>query len=86
MQTETLDQLIKSKLSAAHYEKLPELLGITQHKLTRILNRPKEATLDEVLNLASLLSIKVANLIHEYGMGRDNISLSDCDMLIDKVA
>jgi hypothetical protein len=77
MDNQTLEQFIKSKTSAAIFEVLADKLGISQTKLTRIMNRPHEASKDEVLNLAALMGIDPSYLIQTYKMGYNTITLDD---------
>lgn len=73
----TLEQFIKSKLSASLFEALPEKMGISQTKFTRIMNRPQEANKDEVKNLANVLQVDAQFLVNEFKMGYNNITLDD---------
>ena len=77
MSESNLEKFIKAKVTAATFEQLPKKLGITQHKLTRICNRPEEATLEEVIRLAEILEVKATQLIDHYRMGFRHVTLND---------
>lgn len=77
MDQQTLEQFIKSKVTAATFEAMPEKLGISQTKFTRIMNRPQEASKDEVLDLAALLKVEPDYLVTTFRMGYNNITLDD---------
>ncbi len=74
-----LEDFIKSTVTAQVFEKLADRLGITATKLTRIFNRPADASKDDVLNLAALVKVSPGYLISEYKMGYNNITLDDFD-------
>lgn len=82
--TDSLEQFIKGKLTAEQFDRLATLLQITQTKLTRILNKPTEATLAQVLDLAALLRVEASTLVHHFDMGFDNITLSENSEIIEK--
>lgn len=88
MEAKTLEEFIKLRITAADFDKLPQRLGISQHKLTRILNRPTDAGLDEVLNLAALLTLSPIQLVDGYKMGFNNITLDEYERFknLDKAA
>lgn len=79
MADQTLEQFIKGKVTAATFEALPEKLGISQTKFTRIMNRPHEASKDEVLDLAALLKVEASYLVNTFRMGYNNITLDELE-------
>lgn len=79
-------KFLKSKLTAEVYEELHTKLDttsnpMTKNRLTLIKNSPNRANLDDVLNLASLLNVPAYTLVMDYGMGKDDITLSQMDNL-----
>ena len=85
MNKQTLEEFIKSRLTAEQFEKLPTLLQISQNKLTRILNKPQGATLEEVLDIAALLRIDARLLVQTFEMGFDNITLHENRAIIERI-
>lgn len=84
----TLEELIKSKFTVVQFEELPTDLGISQHKFTRILNRPTEANLQEVLDFAAKLKLSPIQLVDRFKMGFNNITLDEYERFktLDKAA
>lgn len=83
MQT-TFREFLKSKLTAEDYERLHTLLDsdsnpMTKNRLTLIKNNPKRAKFDDVLNLAALLNVPAFDLVQNYGMGKEAITLDDME-------
>jgi hypothetical protein len=54
---------------------LSSTLGITQNKLTRLLKTPEDTPYEVVLKLEKLLGKKAIQLVEEFGLGIDKITI-----------
>jgi hypothetical protein len=83
----TLEDKVKQKLNAAQYEGLTGILGITQHRLTKIMNSPSEMNIHELTVLANLMGVDYEQLIVEHDAGKNNITIGEYMRLrADRVA
>lgn len=74
-------QFVKSKLSALTFEQLPQELEITTYKLNRLLNNPETADLSLTKKFSHLLEIGISELIQQYRLGFEHITLKEMDEL-----
>lgn len=91
------DNRIENRLQSGHYQDLQELLedadanysnlherlGIKRHKLTRVLNNPKEeGNMEIAKDIANLIGIRASVLINSnLKFGQPNISLLEMENL-----
>ncbi len=74
-----LRDYLKEKLSAKHFDSLPELMGITPTRCTQMLNRPDSMSISELQRLVDVIDSKevtVARLILDYHCAWDRVSLT----------
>jgi ribosome-binding protein aMBF1 (putative translation factor) len=74
-QTPTFSQFIRKTLSIDQYEALSSTLGISQNKLTRLLKTPADTPYEVVLKLEKLLNIKAIQLVEQFELGIDKITI-----------
>jgi len=76
----TIEQLLR-RLPANVYDNLTAITGLSQHRLTKIKARPECARYEEALELAAILKESPVELITDYRMGYDNITIGQMDTL-----
>jgi hypothetical protein len=74
-QTQTFCQFIRQTLSIDEYEALSSTLGISQNKLTRLLKTPTDTPYEVVIKLEKLLEIKAIELVNQFNLGIDKITI-----------
>lgn len=74
-------RLVKNKLSAFMYERLPKELGISLYKLNMIFKKPATATLKIVNAFADLLEMEAYELVLEYKLGYNRVTIAELDNL-----
>ena len=74
-QTLTFCQFLRQTLSIDEYEALSSTLGISQNKLTRLLKIPADTPYEVVLKLEKLLDIKAIDLVNQFNLGIDKITI-----------
>ncbi|MCH2045971.1 MAG: hypothetical protein MK212_17785 [Saprospiraceae bacterium] len=74
-------QFVKSQITALAFEQLPQRLGISSNKLNRLFKNPECADLGLVKKFANLLETSVRELIQEYRLGFEHITLKEMDEL-----
>lgn len=66
----------------SNYMNLHERLGISKHKLTRLLNAPKEeGTMEIVKDISILVGVDASILINTLKIGSCNISIDEMENL-----
>lgn len=68
---------LKSALTAAEYEALPERIGITPTKMRRLLSGTDDFMMDEIKIIATLLNVSPIFLVTEFGVGAKYITLDE---------
>ncbi|WMX13207.1 MULTISPECIES: hypothetical protein [unclassified Aureispira] len=74
-ETPTFCQFLRQNLSIDQYEALNTTLGISQNKLTRLLKTPANTPYEVVLKLEKLLEIKAIELVEQFELGIDRITI-----------
>jgi transcriptional regulator with XRE-family HTH domain len=77
----SLKELLHSSISKSEYLKLSSKLKISQKKLTRGENNPAEFSVTTLRLLSKILGISTYNLIRDYGVAVNNITLKHFDLL-----
>lgn len=72
-----LHEYICHTISHAETEQLPELMGSTSNRCTRILKRPEIAKHDEVLFFSKLLDKSVFFLLETYNLGAKGMTVRE---------
>jgi len=65
------------QLAVKEYRELPKKIGITKKMLTHIRNAPASATYDLTLKFAKALKLKPKELIDEYNLGAEKITVAE---------
>ncbi|BDS12364.1 hypothetical protein [Aureispira anguillae] len=74
-ETLTFCQFLRQTLSIDQFEALSKTLGISQNKLTRLLKTPADTPYEVVLKLGELLDIKAIELVNQFDLGIDKITI-----------
>lgn len=72
---------LKAELSAAQFEVLYETMGITLYRFNKLMNGKTDWKVPEIGVLASQLQRDPLELIMEFGIGRNLITLEEMDQL-----
>lgn len=76
MATESnFENLLQENLSWKNYENLDTLLGVSQHRLTKILAKPSMMSIEEIKKISVLADEDVSTLINDYDCGSENITV-----------
>lgn len=70
----TLTEFIDSRVTVLGQNHLPERLGITSNKLTRIRKSPAIADITEVRSIALLFNVDPIYLVDRFGLGLDGLT------------
>jgi hypothetical protein len=68
---------LKTVLTAAEYEALPEKVGVTATKMRRLLTGTDDFMMDEIQKLATVLNVSPIFLVTEFGLGAKYITLDE---------
>lgn len=68
---------LKGELSHKVYNSLPDVIGATTYRFNQLLSGKVDWTLEEIEKVAPLLDKDPLDLIKEWGLGDQNISLYD---------
>ncbi len=77
-----LRDYLKEKLSAKHFDSLPELMGITPTRCTQMLNRPDSMSISELQRLVDVIDnkdITGTRLMLDYDCCWERVSLRGID-------
>ena len=74
-------QYLKDELSAAQFEVLHETIGITVYRFNKLINGKTDWYLDEIGKVAKELQRDPLELIMEFGVGRQLITMEELDQL-----
>ncbi|MEI6435220.1 MAG: hypothetical protein WCP32_10275 [Bacteroidota bacterium] len=78
--------LLKKHLTAAQFEQLPELMGITQTRCTQILNDPPRMTQVEIKTILFILNVPEITpdyLITDFKCGTKILTIDQSTKLIE---
>lgn len=86
--TELFIELLEDRLTAGQYNNLHILLGHNgSHRVTRLLNptcdKLAEFNLEEVYIFSKMLRVTPTELVFDWGVGKDNISLSQAEAMVE---
>ncbi|MFN0190185.1 MAG: hypothetical protein ACKVQV_15920 [Bacteroidia bacterium] len=82
MATESkFEELLQENLSWKNYENLDMLLGVSQHRLTKILAKPSMMSIEELKKISTLADESVSRLINEFDCGSENITIQQASEL-----
>jgi len=82
----TFKEILQSKVSKSEYLRLPMRLKISQKKLTRGENNPPEFSVQTLKQLSKILGISTYELIRDYGVAVNSISLKHLPLLQLQIA
>lgn len=75
---DTVEEFVKNRLTAAQYERLHELLGITKNAVTNMFRHPRtHASIDNIKDLAKLTEVSAKFFVERYQMGLETIYISE---------
>lgn len=84
-QKNTLQLYVEEKLSTRAFAELKTNLykaGMTKARLSRIMNKPAKASIADIKKFSACSSIPLNELVIQYKMGYETLTMSDCDQLL----
>lgn len=78
-----LEEFIKKTLTVYEFQQLPSWLQTSKTRLTQLLNAPETARPPEIENLAKILQMSPLELISQYRLGFNVVTLAQMDAYKD---
>lgn len=71
------EKFLQDRLTFRQYETLEILMGVSPHRLTKVLDNPRILTVEEIEKLSRLANASPADLVWQYDCGMDSITLQN---------
>ncbi len=76
-----LKNYLMNELSYFEFIELPDTLGTSLNRCTRILKNPGTMTQPEIMAIAKMVQKTPGELVHEFGCGKETITVTDMETL-----
>lgn len=80
-----MQKILDEKLTGKQLKALHSLLGLNLKQLTRRLSGASSWNLPEIKKLSELLNIPVSDLVFNYGLGQDTISIHSMNQVLKHI-
>lgn len=83
IRNQALIDYMADNLSKRDYDSVPDLIGATGKRWTRLLNGASGFELNDIMKIAALLNRPAWELIMEFGVCKDRITIDTMDYILE---